>query len=148
MLDVFQSDNRLDQLRNPRLRLAEQHRRRLAGEDRLAHRLALERLAVGVDHRQRRRIELATELELAERALPLTEHAKQLEEEHAESGIGRALPNPLLQQLERPGRVALRKKLLGGRRAHHVDKTSSENDVDAPLRPEPCWRLYSTSIFV
>jgi len=92
--------------------------------------------------------ELSAQLELAQRALPLAEDAQQLEEKNAQRGIGGPLANALLQQLERPGRVALGNKLLGGCRAHHADKTSSENDVDAPLRPEPCWRLYSTSILV
>jgi len=81
----------LHQPRDPGLRLPERDRRGLSREHGLTNQLALQRLAVGVDHRQRGRVELAAHLELRRCALPLAEHAQQLEQEHAQLCVGRVL---------------------------------------------------------
>ena len=89
-------------------------RRGLAGEHRLAHGLALQRRPVGVHHRQRAGIELAADLELIERTLPLSEHGQQLEQEGPQLGVGSRAAHLLLQQLQCASRVARSQQLFGG----------------------------------
>ena len=84
--------------REPLLRLAEHHRRLLAVEHVAPDGLAPHRLAVGLRHGQRARVELAGDLQLVERALPLAAHAQQLKEKYAQGGIGRPGAHLLLQE--------------------------------------------------
>ena len=77
----------LDEQRHPARRLTEEQRRRVAGEYAGAQALTREHRAVGPNHLERRRIELAHDLELRRRALPLSHDGKELEQEPAQLGI-------------------------------------------------------------
>ena len=83
-----------------------------------------------------------------QRALPLAQHAQQLEQEDAQGRVGGALAHPRLQQREGSLWIARGDELLGRALAHLLDATSSVNEVEAPPIPVACWRLYSISIRV
>ena len=91
----------LDQQCQPLLGLAEDERRLAPGEHIHTQRLALERLAVHLRHRQGFGVQLGGNLELGCGPLPLSEHRQQLKQEHALFGIRRIAPHLVLQHGER-----------------------------------------------
>ena len=97
---------RLDQQREPLIRLAEHHRRLLALEYLVADRFAAHRVAVHLRHRQRERLELRGDLQLVEGALPLTDDAEQLEEKDAELRVRRPGADVFLQARQRREGIA------------------------------------------
>ena len=141
---------RLDQRRDPGLRLAEDHRRRLAGEDGLAHDFALERLAVGVDHRQRRR-DRARRTARAASARAATGRARTA------AGTGRRAASR--RPAARAPAPASASSALGGSPAassssaaemplgSQADRTSSVKVLAAPLMPSvPCARVLDVDL--
>ena len=128
----------LDQHRDPGCRLAEHDWRGLAGEHRTAHRFALDGLAVGVDHRQRAVVELAADIELRHRPLPLAQHAEQLEQEDTQLRVARLLAHLGLQSDERLLGVAGSQKFLGCGHGCQVLRISSWKLVPPPRWPVAC----------
>ena len=111
-------EQRLDQQRQPLLRVTEHERRLAAGEDLAAHGFTAHGFAIGLRHGERGGIEPAGHRQLVQRALPLPEHAQQLEQEHAQFGIRRLGLDVVLEPRQRGRWVAIPKALLGGRHGH------------------------------
>jgi hypothetical protein len=139
-LAVAFAQQRFQQQGHPGLGLAEQHRHLLAGKHLLAQALALDGLTVGLHHGQGAGVHLAGDVELVEGAVPLAQHAQQLEQEHAQLGVAGLAAHLVLQQLQRLLGVAVLQRLFsGGGCAHKVSfvcqtvRTSALKLV-APLR--------------
>ena len=124
-------------------------------EDLVADRLAADGVAVRLRHRQRRRVELGGDVQLVQRALPLAEHAQQLEQEDAQLGVGRLGADLLLQLRERGRGIAVLQAAFGGVGKSHDACQSSA--VLAPLIlehhppcgwPSPPCGVYSTAILL
>jgi hypothetical protein len=85
---------------DPGRRLAEDDGRLGPREDLRPQGLAVERLAIGLDHGQRGRVHLAQHVQLRHRPVPLAAHRQQLEQEDAMLGVGRVATHLVLQTVE------------------------------------------------
>jgi hypothetical protein len=75
---------RLDEQREPFVRLAKHHRRRSPAENRVAQALAFHGFAIHLHHRERAGIEIARHVQLRHRAVPLPHHRQELEQEDSQ----------------------------------------------------------------
>ena len=107
---------RLDQEPEPRRRFAEHDRRALARENVVAKDLALQGVAIGLDHRQRGRVEIAHDIELRQRPVPLAEHREQLKKKHPMRGLRRVAANLALQLAQAFVEIAFAHTLFCGHR--------------------------------
>ena len=113
VLAAARDEQRLDEQRQPLIGLAEDHRRFLPFEHVVADRLTAHRVAVGLRHGQRLRVEAGGDVQLVERALPLAEHAEQLKQEDAQLRISRFGAHLLLQLSQRCDRIPALQTLFG-----------------------------------